>query len=238
MRTCTTRKKCGSRYFYYACAKHHEERDTCPNGKSYRAEALEAAVRRVVLDLLANPSAIPEAFEATIRRERDGAHGDLDWEAGVWLEKLGEVERMRRGYQEMAAKCLMTLDDLSARLDEIENTRATALRALGAIEDRRERVEELERDRDVLLEAYAGATPEILEGLEPAERHRVYRMLRLEVLIGLDGSLNGSIANGLSGAAILGLAEWDRRPGEPVGSLLRAPHPVDLQESVETARRT
>ena len=237
MRTCTTRKKGGSRYFYYACAKHHEERDTCPNGKSYRAEALEAAVRRVVLDLLANPGAVHEAFEATIRRERDGAHGDLDQEAGVWLEKLAEVDRMRRGYQEMAAKCLMTLDDLSARLDQIENTRATALRELGAIEDRRERVQELERDREALLEAYAGAAPEILEGLEPAERHRVYRMLRLEVLIGLDGSLNGSIANGLPGAAVLALAEWDRRPGEPGGSLLRARHLVDPQESVE-ARRT
>jgi hypothetical protein len=118
----------------------------------------------------------------------------------------------------MAAKCLMTLDDLSARLDQIENTRATAMRELGVIEDRRERVRELERDREAILEAYAGAAPEILEGLEPAERHRVYRMLRLEVLIGLDGSLNGSIANGLPGAAVLALAEWDRRPGEPGGS--------------------
>jgi hypothetical protein len=153
------------------------------------------------------------------------------------LEELDEVDRMRRAYQEMTAKCLMTLDDLSAGLDQIENTRATALRELAAIEDRRERVEELERERDALLEAYAGATPEVLEGLEPVERHRVYRMLRLEVLVGLDGSLNGSIANGLPGAAVLGLAEWDRRPGEPVGSLLRAPHLVDPQESVE-ARRT
>jgi hypothetical protein len=131
----------------------------------------------------------------------------------------------------------MTLDDLSARLDQIENTRATALRELAAIEDRRERVEQLERDREALLEAYAGATPEILEGLEPAERHRIYRTLRLEVLIGLDGSLNCSIANGLPGAAVLGLAEWDRRPGEPVGSLLSAPRLADPQESVE-ARRT
>src|SRR5829696_3298580 len=166
MRTCTTRRKGGRRYFYYACAKHHEERVACPNGKSYRAEALEAAVRRVVLDLLANPGSVHEAFEATIRRERDGAHGDLDQEAGVWLEKLAEVDRMRRGYQEIAAKCLMTLDELGARLDQIENTRATALRELAAIEDRRERVEELERDRKALLEAYAGATPEILEGLQ------------------------------------------------------------------------
>jgi hypothetical protein len=107
----------------------------------------------------------------------------------------------------MAAKRLMTLDELSARLDQIENTRASALQNLGAIEDRQERVEDLERDRDALLEAYADATPEILESLEPEVRHRVYRMLRLEVLVGLDGSLNGSIANSLSGAAVFSLAE-------------------------------
>jgi hypothetical protein len=82
------------------------------------------------------------------------------------LEKLGEVESMRHDYQEMAAKRLMTLDELSARLDQIENTRASALQNLGAIEDIQERVEDLERDRDALLEAYADATPEILESLD------------------------------------------------------------------------
>jgi hypothetical protein len=145
---------------------------------------------------------------------------------------------MRHDYQEMAAKRLMTLDELSARLDQIENTRASALQNLGAIEDIQERVEDLERDRDALLEAYANATPEILESLEPVERHRIYRMLRLEVLVGLDGSLNGSIANSLSGAAVFSLAEWNRRPGGPGGSSLRARRLVDPQESVETARRT
>jgi site-specific DNA recombinase len=80
MRTCTTRKKDGRVYFYYACAKHHKERDTCPNRRSYRALALETAVQRMISDLLANPNELRKAFEAALQRERDGEHGDLDQE--------------------------------------------------------------------------------------------------------------------------------------------------------------
>ncbi len=43
-------------------------------------------------------------------------------------------------------------------------------------------MEELERDRDALMERYAGAVPEALENLTPEKRHRVYEMLRLKVL--------------------------------------------------------
>ena len=50
-------------------------------------------------------------------------------------------------------------------------------------------MEELERDRDTLLESYAGAVPEALENLEPEGRHRVYEMLRLRVVAHLDGTL-------------------------------------------------
>ena len=215
MRTCTTRKKGGRRYFYYACAKHHEERDACPNHKSYRAEALETAVQRVISDLLANPSEVREAFEAALRRERDGDHGDLDQEAQSWLEKLAEAEHMRLGYQEMAVKGLMTLDELSARLNRLENTRETALRELDAIEERRERKEELERDRDAIFGTYPGAAPRVLESWEPEQRHRLYRTLRLEVLVGVDGNLDGSIAGDLPGEAVFSLAEWDHHPAGP-----------------------
>jgi hypothetical protein len=214
MRTCTTRKKDGKRYFYYGCAKHHNERDTCPNRRSYRAQALETTVQRVICEMLANPSEVREAFESALQRERDGEYGDFDQEEQAWLEKLAEAEHMRRGYQELAAKGLMTLDELSARLDRLENTRATALRELDAIEDRRERKEELERGRDPIFGTYAGAAPGVLESLEPEERHRLYRTLRLEVLVGVDGNLDGSIGGALPGEAGFSLAEWDH-PGGP-----------------------
>ena len=230
-------EKDGKRYFYYACAKHHNERDTCPNRRSYRAQALETTVQRVICEMLANPSEVREAFESALQRERDGEHGDLDQEEQAWLEKLAEAEHMRRGYQELAAKGLMTLDELSARLDRLENTRATALRELDAIEDRRERKEELERGRDPIFGTYAGAAPGVLESLEPEERHRLYRTLRLEVLVGVDGNLDGSIAGGLPGEAVFSLAEWDHHPGGSRGSSLRAPRPADPPESAGSLRR-
>jgi hypothetical protein len=36
------------------------------------------------------------------------------------MNKLEEIDRMRSGYQEQAAKGLMTLDELSARLMELD----------------------------------------------------------------------------------------------------------------------
>jgi hypothetical protein len=45
----------------------------------------------------------------------------------------------------------------------------------------RERVEELERDRDDVIESYAGMLPDALDALSGEERRRLYGMLRLEV---------------------------------------------------------
>jgi len=42
-------------------------------------------------------------------------------------------------------------------------------------------VEALERDRDALLESYAGMVPKGLEAFGPEERRRVYKLLRLNV---------------------------------------------------------
>jgi hypothetical protein len=51
-------------------------------------------------------------------------------------------------------------------------------------------VEELERDRDALIEFYAGAVPEALDRLDGEERNSVYRMLRLEITPRPDGVLD------------------------------------------------
>ncbi len=39
----------------------------------------------------------------------------------------------------------------------------------------------MEHDRDALMESYSGAVGEALEGLSLEERHRVYKLLRLDV---------------------------------------------------------
>jgi hypothetical protein len=116
----------------------------------------------------------------------------------MWLDRLAEADKMRRGFQEQAAKGLMTLDELENRLKEIEETRETARAELAILEEGRQRLEELEHDRDVLMERYAGAVPEALENLTPEERHRVYKMLRLKVLAYPDSHLD---VNGVLGIA-------------------------------------
>jgi hypothetical protein len=39
------------------------------------------------------------------------------------------------------------------------------------------------------MREYAGAVPEALSALSPEERHRVYRMMRLEVALAPDGGM-------------------------------------------------
>jgi hypothetical protein len=99
---------------------------------------------------------------------------------------------MRRGFQEQAAKGLMTLDELEDRLREVDETHETARAELASLEGSRRRLEELEHDQEALMERYAGAVPEALENLVPEERHRVYKMLRLRVVAYPDARLEVS----------------------------------------------
>jgi hypothetical protein len=98
---------------------------------------------------------------------------------------------MRAGYQELAAKGLMTLDELGQRLEQLDESRNTAYKELEALKSRRERVEALEQDRDALLRSYAGLVPEKLDAVLPEKRHRIYKRLRLKVVTNPDGGLKG-----------------------------------------------
>ncbi len=90
-----------------------------------------------------------------IEQEREGLYGDPEQEAKVCTEKLAEVDRMRGGYQDLAAKGLMTFEELGEKLQGLEETRKTAERELGVLRSLRERIEGLERDKEVLVESYA-----------------------------------------------------------------------------------
>jgi hypothetical protein len=105
------------------------------------------------------------------------------------------VERERRGYQRLAAKGRMTEAELDGALAELGETRETAERELTALRGRRERLEELERDKEVLLDSYAGLAPEALESLAPEERHRVYRMLGVRAVahVGITLEVGGAL---------------------------------------------
>jgi site-specific DNA recombinase len=200
MRTSVTRKKDGKRYFYYSCASRREgKHSSCSNRKTHRAERIEPAVWNLVSALLTDPERLRVGLDAMLEQERSGVRGDPDHEARVWLERLAEADRIRAGYQELAAKGLMTIEELSARLEELKATRRAAADELQAIQRRAERLAGLEQDRDALMEFYAGAVPERLERLGPEERRRIYGRLRLELWARPDGTLE---ARGILGESL------------------------------------
>jgi DNA-binding FadR family transcriptional regulator len=125
----------------------------------------------------------------------------------VWAEKAAECARLRGAYQDQQAAGLMTLAELGSKLEELESTRQMAEAEIAALAAQEERVEELERDRDALLEFYAGAVPEALDRLDGEERNRIYRMLRLEAVM-------NSISNGL-GMRNTGTSRKPNRPWNP-----------------------
>jgi hypothetical protein len=75
----------------------------------------------------------------------------------------------------------MSDEELTATLTELNEIRETAERELEAARARGEVLERLERDRNALMESYAGMIEETLEDLAPEERHRIYKLLRLGV---------------------------------------------------------
>ncbi|MDQ3942077.1 MAG: hypothetical protein M3254_03120 [Actinomycetota bacterium] len=90
--------------------------------------------------------------------------------------------------------------ELDEVLGELEETRATAERELAALRKQQEALEALELGRDILLEHYAAKVPEALDSLIPEERHRLYKMLRITVIVQPDTTLevSGVFGEGLS----------------------------------------
>jgi hypothetical protein len=183
------KRKC--EYFYYRCRKYHLHGDAgCDHRKSHRADKVEAAVWEFVSGLLRDPERLRVGLDEMIDQERAAMRGGPDGQAKVWLEKLADVSRKRARFQDMAAESLISFDELRGKLLELDETRKTAERELEALRDRQERIEQLECDRVTLLDHYADMVPEALDELTGEERHQVYRMLRLEVYVHPDGSLD------------------------------------------------
>lgn len=77
-------------------------------------------------------------LEGMIELERKGLRGDPDEQTKMWLSRIAEADRMRGGYQELAAKGLMTFEELGEKLAGLEATKRTAERELATLTNRRE----------------------------------------------------------------------------------------------------
>jgi site-specific DNA recombinase len=214
METSAVNGRNGRKHFYYRCWRRNRfGDDACPRPSNYPARRIEPTVWEFVSNLLKDPERLRAGLEETIEEERKGLRGDPERETKVWLEKLAETDRKRSGFQDMAAEGLITFDELRAKLATLEETRKTAQREVEVLDKRREKIEELEHDCDALLESYASLVPEVLDALTPEERHRVYKMLRLRVILRPDApvEVSGSFNDGL-GVSELETASRPRTP--------------------------
>jgi len=189
----------GTRFFYYRCMKRWSEgKDTCENSKSHSATKTEATVWEKIYAHMTSPKTLREDLERAIELKRQEMRADPEREARAWLEKLSETDSLRAGFQEQAARGLMTLDELAAKLSELEETRKTARAEWEAARNRAGELEQLERDKEELLEHYEAISPEALAALAPEQRHRFYGILRLKAWLNPDKSIDLE----LSGAPI------------------------------------
>jgi hypothetical protein len=133
-----------------------------------------------------------------IEMKRQAARNDPKEEKNHWLKVLAEPDEKRAKYQRAYAADVMTLADLKARLAELEQERLIAERELESLRLREQDIADLERDRDALLETYAGASEEALDSLTPEQRHNLYKSLRIGVLAHADGSTEIILGNLLS----------------------------------------
>jgi recombinase-like zinc beta ribbon protein len=186
----------GRIYPYYKCSRLvRNGKDGCSSERvrtNHRAEEVEQRVWEFVSDLMKDPEQLEADLERMIELEKQAAHGDPEREAKAWLDKLAEVDAERRGYIKLAARGTITDAELDEALAELEETRSTAEHELASLQHRQEAIEALERDKEALLEYYASIAPEALDSLTPEERHHLYRMLRLEVVVRLDANLEVS----------------------------------------------
>jgi site-specific DNA recombinase len=177
-------------YCYYACLP--QDRAARSNRKKLRAQETEDLVWEVVRNLLTHPEQLRIDLEEMIEHRRRGIRGDPNREANAWLQKIAETDRMRSNYQEMAARTLITFDELEEKLGQLDETRATAERNLATLQGRQEEIEALKRDKDALLESYARMAPEALDALGPEDRRQVYKMLKVRVTAYPDAQLEVS----------------------------------------------
>ena len=133
-----------------------------------------------VSGLLKDPERLRAGMDALIEAELAGG-ADPGAEARVLHEKIDECARSRAAYQDQQAAGLMTLDELAARLEDLDRARSLAEAELANLSERQKRAEDLSRDKEALLVSYSEAVPRELDELSAEDKNHVYRLLRLEV---------------------------------------------------------
>jgi site-specific DNA recombinase len=205
---------------YYRCSQVYLNRGVCSNRKSHRADRLEPLVWDYVSGVMKDPGTLRNDLDRMIELKRRDTRGNPDEERKLWAEKLVEVDGKRARYQEMAAENLISFEELRARLAELDEIRATAERELAALHGHEEYISALERERDMLLDSLEAEAPEALDSLAPNQRHHWYKLLRLEVAVHEDGTVEVSWAGAPDGEGVCNDATLSPSPSSESSSPL------------------
>jgi site-specific DNA recombinase len=205
---------------YYRCRTRRDNGKEACEVTNRRADTLEAEVWQSVRAILSDPERLRADLDAMIEMKRQAARNDPKEEVNHWLKVLARFSSGSAKYQRAYAADVMTLADLKARLAELEQERLIAERELESLRLREQDIADLERDRDALLETYAGASEEALDSLTPEQRHNLYKSLRIGVLAPADGSTEIILGNLLSYEEVCTTETTSREPLLPTGDKL------------------
>lgn len=135
--------------------------------------------------VLKSPERLRQGLERMIERER----GEQDpAEETVRLTRLlVEIEAKRARFQHLYAEGVIEMEDLRARLSELDATYSEAQQRKDDVEARRKHMKQLERDKEELLASYEILARERLEELSPEQKNGLYRRLNLAVRVPRDG---------------------------------------------------
>ena len=114
--------------------------------------------------MLASPEQIVAGIDRLIEKERSRLRGDPKEDLRALYDRLEAFARRRAAYQDQQAAGYMTLEELGAKLEELEEAREAVERGLEACKNRGSRIAELEEARDLF--SFRGAFWEELEELD------------------------------------------------------------------------
>jgi len=186
MITNTSRYK-DNAYHYYRCKRSTAYGpDACPQ-RMIRIERVEPLVRDFVFGVLSDPDTIQRGLDSLIQLETEEVREDPEQEVETMAERLSQNSHLRRAYQDQQAEGLMTLEELAAKIEELEDTRKVLEADLASLERSQQKAKELESDRDAVVASLAATIPEALENLAGEEINAVYRKLRLRLIPSEEG---------------------------------------------------
>jgi site-specific DNA recombinase len=177
----------GKAYHYYRCKRASAYGpDACPQ-RMIRIEQVEPLLRDFVFRVLNDPDTIQRGLNSMIQRETEEVREDPEQVVETLAERLSQNSYLRRAYQDQQAEGLMTLEELAARLGELEDTRKVLEAELASLERSQQKAKELENDRDTAVASLAAPIPDALENLTGDEINTVYRKLQLQLIPSEEG---------------------------------------------------